>query len=131
MNKKVKMILNIIIVILAIFLLFLIFKKDKSPLPYGTFTGVFPCADCAGIKTTLTLNKDFTYFLDQQYMSKDDTVYTQVGKWSITEDLKLIELGYDRDSGIYYRVLNDDELEKLDEEGREIRSQFSYKLRKI
>ncbi|WP_066570370.1 copper resistance protein NlpE [Snodgrassella sp. CFCC 13594] len=34
----------------------------------GIYQGVLPCADCAGIRTTLTLNDNLTYTLVQQYL---------------------------------------------------------------
>lgn len=41
---------------------------SQSSLDYaGVYEGVLPCADCEGIKTKLTLNKDNTYLLQTAY----------------------------------------------------------------
>jgi len=36
----------------------------------GTYEGVLPCADCPGIKTRLTLNRDGSYELSTQYLDR-------------------------------------------------------------
>lgn len=47
----------------------------------GTYQGVLPCADCEGIKTTLTLNQDSSFMLQTQYLGKDDQVFEKQGKF--------------------------------------------------
>lgn len=37
----------------------------------GTYEGLLPCADCEGIKTVVTLNKDNTYVIKELYVGKD------------------------------------------------------------
>jgi uncharacterized lipoprotein NlpE involved in copper resistance len=37
---------------------------------YGTYEGVVPCADCPGIKTTLTLNENKSFKLEEEYLEK-------------------------------------------------------------
>lgn len=42
----------------------------ESSLDYqGTYTGVFPAADCPGIDMRLTLKKDGTYSLHMKYLN--------------------------------------------------------------
>jgi len=36
----------------------------------GTYFAMMPCADCEGIETTLTLNKDLTYSMTRNYLGK-------------------------------------------------------------
>ncbi|MEY8761056.1 copper resistance protein NlpE [Chryseobacterium tongliaoense] len=36
----------------------------------GTYEAVVPCADCPGIKTTLTLNKDNTFSITEEYLER-------------------------------------------------------------
>ena len=44
----------------------------ESSLDYqGTYTGVFPAADCPGIDMRLTLKKDGTYSLHMKYLDRD------------------------------------------------------------
>jgi copper homeostasis protein (lipoprotein) len=38
----------------------------------GTYYGILPCADCEGVETVLTLNKDLTYLLKTKYRGKPD-----------------------------------------------------------
>jgi len=49
----------------------------------GAYEGVLPCADCPGIKTRLTLNKDGTYERKTQYLERQVTAETVSGvfKW--------------------------------------------------
>ncbi|KMQ69169.1 lipoprotein [Chryseobacterium sp. FH2] len=37
---------------------------------YGTYEAVVPCADCPGIKTVLTLNKDKTFTISEEYLER-------------------------------------------------------------
>ncbi|MCS3529728.1 copper resistance protein NlpE [Chryseobacterium sp. JUb7] len=36
----------------------------------GTYEAVVPCADCPGIKTVLTLNKDKTFTISEEYLER-------------------------------------------------------------
>ncbi len=36
----------------------------------GTYEATIPCADCPGIKTTLTLNKDNTFTISEEYLER-------------------------------------------------------------
>ena len=45
----------------------------ETSLDYeGTYKGVFPAADCPGIKTVLTLNADSTYQYSADYLERKD-----------------------------------------------------------
>ena len=37
----------------------------------GTYEATIPCADCPGIKTTLTLNKDNTFKITEEYLERN------------------------------------------------------------
>jgi uncharacterized lipoprotein NlpE involved in copper resistance len=37
---------------------------------YGTYEAVIPCADCPGIKTTLTLNENRSFKLEEEYLER-------------------------------------------------------------
>ncbi|MEX0636212.1 MAG: copper resistance protein NlpE [Ferruginibacter sp.] len=39
----------------------------------GTYTGIVPCADCDGIETSITLNKDLIYAIKTTYLGKNKT----------------------------------------------------------
>lgn len=47
----------------------------KTSLDYnGIYQGTLPCADCQGIKTTITINDDNTYLLKQDYLGKNTSI---------------------------------------------------------
>jgi len=60
----------------------------------GTYTGTLPCADCAGIETSLTLSPARTYVLRSRYLDRqaveDEFVHSGVFAWS--RDGRSIEL---------------------------------------
>ena len=45
----------------------------------GTYFGILPCADCNGIQTILTLNKNLTYEIQMKYLGKDEKVFESKG----------------------------------------------------
>lgn len=47
----------------------------------GTYEGVLPCADCPGIKTRLTLNKDGTYELRAEFLDRPIVPKTVRGRF--------------------------------------------------
>lgn len=47
----------------------------------GVYKGVVPCADCSGIETSLTLNRDYTYVLSTLYQGKEDQAHIYKGKF--------------------------------------------------
>jgi uncharacterized lipoprotein NlpE involved in copper resistance len=45
--------------------------NSKNSLDWhGTYEAVVPCADCPGIKTTLTLNENKSFKLEEEYLEK-------------------------------------------------------------
>ena len=79
-------------------------SSDKSSVPPahssqnaldwdGTYSGIMPCADCAGIETTLTLNRNSTYKLSTRYMGEEDIqAVVKEGAFKWTEDGSTIVL---------------------------------------
>lgn len=49
----------------------------------ASFTGTTPCADCPGIKQTLTLRPDGLYFLQRQYLGKKKRLSLEHGVWRV------------------------------------------------
>ncbi|MFT0531708.1 copper resistance protein NlpE [Castellaniella hirudinis] len=45
----------------------------------GTYRGLLPCADCAGLETTVVLRQDQTYHLQTRYIGKGGQVDNQAG----------------------------------------------------
>lgn len=74
--------------------------EQTEVIPYyvGVFQGVLPCADCPGINTSLTLNADSTFALNEKYGdSKDTTIY---GDYEIYAGGQILNLFVD--SGLVY-----------------------------
>lgn len=101
-----------------------------------TFEGIFPCADCMGIKTNLVLNDDsLSYFLTETYMGRQnsDSVFMRSGSFtrltapdSVTT---ILELSAAKESPVsFYKVVSDSLLKKLDPQGKEMLGNHSYLL---
>lgn len=98
----------------------------------GVFSDTIPCADCAGIITTLRLRHDSTFVLEQEYVGLKDSgdhVFYQLGKWSLLDSsLKLNDI---TEGPRQYKVTNTNELTILDNEGSIITgTKLNYTLRK-
>ena len=87
----------------------------------GTYFGVVPCADCPGIETRITLNKDETYHVSWKYQDKGDETFENTGKFQWDASGGIITLG-SLDKNFYpnqYRV-GENCLFQLDKEGNRI-----------
>jgi heat shock protein HslJ len=58
----------------------------------GIYQGIIPCADCKGIKTQITLNKDLTYLIETKYLGKEDTIIKISGNFFWDENGGIITL---------------------------------------
>lgn len=94
-----------------------------------TWQGILPCADCAGIRTDLTLRPDGSYVLHQSYLGKgnDDRVWTELGKWTGAASGKRVRLVGESDTR-YFGVIGERTLRMRDRADREIRSTLNYNL---
>lgn len=98
----------------------------------GTYQGTLPCADCAGIDYTLTLNEDQTYSLTQVYQGKEGAEpATSEGKfhWNDTGSVITLEDGSDTPNQYF---VGDDMLMKLDINGEKVTGDMAalYNLQK-
>lgn len=59
----------------------------------GVYEGILPCADCEGIKTTITLNQDLTFTKKVQYLGKDEQILEEKGsfQWNETGNRIILE----------------------------------------
>lgn len=46
-------------------------SSEHSQDWYGTYEAVIPCADCPGIKTTLTLNENRSFKLEEEFLERE------------------------------------------------------------
>ncbi|QLN18030.1 envelope stress response activation lipoprotein NlpE [Escherichia coli] len=99
---------------------------ELKPMPQS-WRGVLPCADCEGIETSLFLEKDGTWVMNERYLGarEEPSSFASYGTWARTAD-KLV-LTDSKGEKSYYRAKGD-ALEMLDREGNPIESQFNYTL---
>jgi len=84
------------------------------------FSGLEPCADCPGIRTTLALGSDGTYVLTLHYLERDvpDVVYT--GPWSYDKGTSRVKLSSKFGAPQYFQVVDARTLRVLDRSGNQI-----------
>jgi copper homeostasis protein (lipoprotein) len=106
---------------------------DTSPASLETlparYTGVLPCADCAGIRFDIDLRPANVYFLRMTYLgATPERVYDDIGAWSLASDLRTIALKGTRQSPMLFSITNASTLRKLDSEGQTIESELNYSV---
>lgn len=84
----------------------------------GIYRGVLPCADCAGIQTTLYLNKDLSFLKKTKYLGKPDPAFELSGKFTWNTAGNTITLN-DAGQAISYLV-GENTLTQLDRSGSKI-----------
>ncbi|WP_214226897.1 copper resistance protein NlpE [Pedobacter sp. B4-66] len=92
----------------------------------GTYKGITPCADCEGIETEVTLNKDMTFIVKTIYKGKSDKVFEEKGsfKWDATGSKISLEGLKDRPSQFF---VGENTLTQLDLEGNRITGALAEK----
>ena len=93
----------------------------------GTYYAVLPCADCEGIESTLTLNKDLTYRLVNNYLGKEGAkpnIATGTFKWS--KDGSRISLSDRSPSDLQ---VGENQLFQLDMKGKRVTGDLADKYR--
>jgi uncharacterized lipoprotein NlpE involved in copper resistance len=97
----------------------------------GTYAGVVPCADCEGIETTLTINKDLSYLLKTKYLGKDNKVLERRGTFTWEKNGQVINLkGLSESPNRYF--VGENQLWQLSMQGEKITGKRAekYILRK-
>lgn len=103
----------------------------------GIYQGDLPCADCPGIKETLTLESSNSaqtngiYLLEDLYIERDPKPFQTRGVWEVinTNILKLTPLVAEAQPN-YYQVLENNNLQMLDSNMQKIDSPFNSILTK-
>ncbi|WP_229057392.1 envelope stress response activation lipoprotein NlpE [Citrobacter farmeri] len=92
-----------------------------------SWRGILPCADCEGIETSLFLEKDGTWVMNERYQGvrEEPSSFASYGTWARTAD-KLV-LTDSQGEKSWYRAKGE-ALEMLDREGNPIESQLNYTL---
>lgn len=76
---------------------------ELKPMPQS-WRGVLPCADCEGIETSLFLEKDGTWVMNERYLGarEEPSSFASYGTWARTAD-KLV-LTDSKGEKSYYRA---------------------------
>jgi uncharacterized lipoprotein NlpE involved in copper resistance len=83
----------------------------------GTYEATVPCADCPGIKTSLTLNKDNTFTITEEYIDRKSKNEDK-GTLEWNKEGSVITLN--GKSAKYKYQVGENKLIQLDMEGKEI-----------
>ncbi len=97
----------------------------------SSWRGELPCADCAGIATTITLAPDGTYRRQAAYLGTNgggDTILTDVGRWTHAEGGRRVRLRGSVEAPSQFAVDDDGALRQLDLDGNDIASSLNYRL---
>ena len=103
----------------------------------GHFSGLFPCADCSGLRQDLILKADSTYILKRTYIAAPvgDTTFVDKGKWIIKKGNRFISGKYmcvlnpgDTLRRQLFEIVTNDSLVQLDRKGKKINSPFNASL---
>ena len=95
-----------------------------------SWRGILPCADCEGIETSLFLEKDGTWVMNEHYQDarREPSSFASYGSWARTAD-KLV-LTNSKGEKSYFRAKGD-KLEMLDRNGSPIQSPLNYTLEPV
>jgi len=96
----------------------------------GTFKGVTPCADCPGIKMTITLGSDGSYVMHQIYLGRTASL-DEHGKWSYDAPHALLTLTPDKGPPELFSVTFTPTLHMLDSAGHPLPSQLQSTLTQV
>ena len=97
-----------------------------------TYSGILPCADCMGIQTVITLNKNNTYESSLVYLGKSERKIEETGSFSWEKDGSILVLSKENESMNIYKV-EENQLRMLDQEGQKIEGVLAenYLLHKV
>lgn len=96
----------------------------------GSYTDTIPCADCAGIVTTIDLKPDSTYIIESIYLKapQKNVVNYTLGSWLIKDSIITLSTST---QPVLYKAMGNAEIAMLDANGNEIKNtRFDYTLLK-
>lgn len=101
-------------------------RTFSVPAP-RTYSGVLPCADCEGIRTTLDLFPEGWFVSKAESLGKGGSS-VDVGRWKSVESGNLVLRGGGADPVLYWPAANGT-LRRLDRSGKEIRTEANLELK--
>lgn len=101
---------------------------------YGIYEGITPCADCEGIKVTVTLNKDTTFALQNVYLKGGEEILPTefTGKFTWNDNGSIITLNGVKEAPSLFFV-TEGKIIIVDEKGNKIDTELEeyYILKQI
>lgn len=85
----------------------------------GSYTGITPCADCEGIRTTVTLQQDGTFTRELIYLGKSGRPFSDAGQFSWNDAGSAVTLAAGSEAAQQYQV-GENRLYHLDRAGNRI-----------
>jgi uncharacterized lipoprotein NlpE involved in copper resistance len=100
---------------------------SAAPLNWnGTYRGVLPCADCQGIETSITLDKNLNYFAQMKYLGRNTDPINRQGTFTWDASGTTIRL-HGMPEGPDRYLVGGDALIQLDREGKRITGDLAAK----
>jgi len=100
-------------------------QESQSKTFSGKYSGVTPCADCPGIKTTVAFNPDSAFIELLNYLERNSS-FSDTGKWSISD--KIITVSFPgKSSKRFFLIKSDSTLAMLDADKKEINGNLAEK----
>ncbi|HTN20363.1 MAG TPA: copper resistance protein NlpE N-terminal domain-containing protein [Pelobium sp.] len=94
----------------------------------GVYTGVTPCADCAGIQTILRIDTNNNYQLETSYLGKTTKPFVQKGTFSWDKSGGRIKLDNSGEaSSPHYYLVGENQLIQLNSDGKPVMSELASK----
>ena len=78
---------------------------------WGVYEGTLPAADCPGIMTTLTINKDNTFTLHSVYIDRKDATFDEKGTYTVNGNILTTTEG---DGSNFFYKIEEGQLRMLD-----------------
>ena len=96
----------------------------------AAYQGELPCADCDGIRTTLVLQPDGTYRLQETYLgtADSDASFVDVGRWLLDVGMGRLALHGSREVPQQFSVDGEQSITLLDQSGTPIVSAMDHTL---
>lgn len=85
----------------------------------GTYRGILPCADCQGIETTVTLDKNGTCLIRSRYLAKSDRIFSEACTFVWDREGRTIAVSAKESASRRYLV-GENMLVQLDMQGKRI-----------
>lgn len=90
----------------------------------GTYSGITPCADCEGIRTTVTLSQDGNFTRQRVYLGRSHAPQLDAGSFSWSASGNAVTLAASSESTQQFQVA-ENRLIQLDREGNRIKGDLA------